>query len=100
MTGDVDHIVDPPHDPVITVGVDAGVVAGEVIAGCLRPVNLLEPLRVAPQTAEHARPGATDAEHAAAVARYRLLRRFIEQYRHDARQRLGATARLRGDRAR
>jgi hypothetical protein len=33
VPGHVDHIVDAPGDPVVAIGVAAGTVAGEVVAG-------------------------------------------------------------------
>ena len=41
VAGDVEHVVDAAHDPVVAVVVVAGVVAGEVLAGHLAPVTSL-----------------------------------------------------------
>ena len=56
MAGHVQHVVDAPHDPVVAVGIAAGVVAGQIHVRHLRPILLLVALVVAPNAAQHARP--------------------------------------------
>jgi hypothetical protein len=54
------HVVDAAHDPEVAVGVPARAVAGEVHAGDLAEVGLLEALVVAPDRAQHRRPRPLD----------------------------------------
>ena len=67
VAGDVDDVVDAAHDPEVAVLVAAGAVAGEVDAGDLAPVLLLEALGVAVDGAQHRRARAFDHEKAACV---------------------------------
>ena len=67
MAGDVDHVVDAPHDPEVAVLVLARAVAGEVAAGDLAEVRLHEALVVAEDRAQHRRPRPLDHEEAALV---------------------------------
>src|SRR5690606_606865 len=46
VAGHVDHIVDPPGDPVIAVPVTPAAVAGEVLAGVLGEIGLDEAVMV------------------------------------------------------
>ena len=60
---DVDHVIDPPRDPVIAIGIAAAAVAGEVIAAILAEIGLLEALMIAPKGAHLARPAVGDAQN-------------------------------------
>ena len=60
MTGNIQHVVDAAHDPVVAVGVAACVVAGQILAGDLAPVDVLVPIIVAPDAAEHSGPRVCD----------------------------------------
>jgi hypothetical protein len=67
VAGDVEHVVDAAHDPEVAVQVAVGAVAGQVVlaAEVGRIVGLLEALRVAPDGADHRRPGLLDDQEAA-----------------------------------
>src|SRR5438105_13308517 len=56
MTGDVDDVVDPAHDPEIAVLISARAIAGKIDSGNLRPVLLLVTRIVSVDRAEHRRP--------------------------------------------
>src|SRR5699024_8154885 len=71
VTGDVHDIVHPAQQPDVAVLVVLGAVAGEVGAREARPVGLLEPLLVTPDTAQHARPGLVDHQVTAATGSHR-----------------------------
>src|SRR5262249_12617110 len=62
---DVEHVINAAHDPVVTVFVFAGAVAGEVHAGNLRPVLLHVAVGVAVDGAGHAGPGLLKDEKSA-----------------------------------
>jgi hypothetical protein len=51
VTGHVQHVVDAAHDPVISVGVLPGVVAGQIDVRHLAPILLAIALVVAPDAA-------------------------------------------------
>src|SRR5699024_9929778 len=72
MPGDVHDIVHPAQQPDVAVLVVLGAVAGEVGAGETGPVGFLEPLLIAPDAAQHARPGLVDHQVAAATGAHRL----------------------------
>src|SRR5699024_3605787 len=72
VPGDVHDIVQPAQQPDVAVLVVLGAVAGEVGAGETGPVGLLEPLLIAPDAAQHARPGLVDHQVAAATGAHRL----------------------------
>src|SRR6186997_2348398 len=61
----VDHVVDAAHDPVITVRITTRIVAGQVFAGDLGPILLLESVVVSPNPSQHPGPRMCDTEHAA-----------------------------------
>ena len=65
VTGDVDDVVHAAGDPVVAVLITPAAVAGEVDAGELDEVGLLEALGIAVHAAHHARPGPLHAEVAA-----------------------------------
>src|SRR5688572_19517054 len=90
MTGDVDDVIDTAEEPEIAVLVTLGAVAGEVHPRPLRPVLLLEPLRIAPDPAEHRRPWRSDRQIAA--AHLDRLAVVIEDLRVDARKGLRGRA--------
>src|ERR1041385_896811 len=72
MAGHVDDVVDAAGDPVITVGVAAAAVAGEVLALVGREIGLLEALVIAIDRAHLPRPTVGDAQIAARRAFLRL----------------------------
>ena len=93
VAGDVEHVVDAAHHPVVAVLVSAGTVAGEVVFAVeLAEVRFDEPVVVAVQRAEHVRPGLRHHEQAPLIGaeRFALL---VDDVGHDARQRLGAASR-------
>src|SRR5437879_7788925 len=69
VAGDVDHVVDAAHEPEAAVLVDPGAVSGEVLAGDLGPVDLLEPLRILVQSLKHCGPRLSNHEIAASIHR-------------------------------
>ena len=96
VAGHVQHVVDPAHDPVVAVVVAAGVVAGQVVVRHLGPVLLAIPLVVAPNAAQHAGQGLVITSQPPCPAGTGLPLP-IDDRRHDAGQRLGATAGLGGE---
>ena len=72
MAGDVEHVVDAAHDPVVAVLVAPGAVAGEVDARDVAPVLGLVAVVVAVEGAEHRRPGLLDDQEPALVGSHRL----------------------------
>src|SRR5689334_10114918 len=65
MAGHVEHVIDTTHDPEVTVLVLTTAIAGEIGAFDLAPINFLVALRVAPESAQHARPRFANDELAA-----------------------------------
>ena len=95
VAGDVEHVIDPPHDPVVAVGVLSGVVAGQILPRHAGPVGLAKPLVVAPDAPEHAGPWLGHHEPAPLALLDRISRR-IDDLGADTRERQRATARLGG----
>src|SRR5262249_42730825 len=56
MTGDIENVVDPTHNPKVTILVLPAAISGEVTALDFAPIHRLVALRIAPQATEHARP--------------------------------------------
>jgi hypothetical protein len=67
VSADIDDIIDAPHQPEIAIGIHARTVAGEVAAGYVGPVGLLEALGIAVDGASHGRPRFPDDEKASAT---------------------------------
>ncbi len=91
---DVEHVVDPAGDPVVAVLVAAAAVAGEVEAGELGEVGLLEAPVIAVDRPCLARPGAAQAEVARDAVAGQLLALVVHQHRPHAEERQGGRARL------
>src|SRR6185369_12438617 len=98
---DVQHVIDAPHDAVVALLVRARAVAGKVVLALevFREIAFLEPLRIAPDGADHRRPGALDDEDAALAPAYRVAG-LVDDVGDDARQRQRAGAGLGRRRAR
>src|SRR5205085_9103100 len=99
MTGDVDDVVDPAHDPEIAVLISARTIAGKIDAGNLRPV-LLPVTRIVPvNRAEHRRPWSLNDQVSSLVWAdgFSVARHDVGI---DAREWFGARAGLRRCRAR
>src|SRR4030095_10142337 len=105
MTGHVDHVVDPPEDPEVTVGRLDRTVACEVrpvapvlaflVPTVLRVVDLHEPLGLAPDRLKDAGPGVTDADVAGVAApRFDDVALLVVDHRVDPEDPRTATARL------
>jgi hypothetical protein len=94
MARHVEHVVDAPHDGEVPgLLVAHRPVAGEVdlAAELLGVVGLPVALRIAPDRADHRGPGFLDDEHPALPVRH-VVPGFIDDGRHDARQRQRAGA--------
>src|SRR5260221_276599 len=76
-----------------SVVVSPGIVAAEVAVWHVAPVLLLEPLRIAPDAPQHARPGLGDHQPAAAACLHRATV-LAYDLRENAGQRQRATAGL------
>src|SRR5690606_40802694 len=63
MAGDVDHVIYPPGDPIISILIAAGAVAGEIKPRVIREVSLDEAFVIAVDCAHLARPAVLHAEH-------------------------------------
>ncbi len=93
----VHDVVDAAEQPDVAVVILLGAVAGEVEAVPPGPVGLLEPFRVAPDAAEHRRPGLGEHHVATAPVRHGLGI-VVDDVGADARQRPHRGTRLaRGD---
>src|SRR3989344_495231 len=91
VAGDVDHVIHPTGDPVVTVLVAARAVAAEVVTGVGLEVGVDHPLMVAVNAANLAWPAVLDRQYAAARA-VDLLALFIQQHRLHAKERPGRRA--------
>src|SRR5512146_1506254 len=65
MAGNVDHVIDATHDPVVAILVASGAVAGEVDAWNLRPVLAYVAIGIAVNGAQHAWPRLLNDEETA-----------------------------------
>src|ERR1700753_3498355 len=83
MAGDVDDVIDAAGDPVISVGVAATAIAGEVFALVGREISLLEAGVIAVHGAHLPGPRAGDAEIASALA-FEHLAVGVDDLRHHA----------------
>ena len=93
----VNHVVDAADDAVEALLVAAGAVAGEVVAGVGREVDLLTARMVAPGGADDGRPALLDGQVAFLAVTLDFGAVLAQQHRLYARQR---QARLRGHRGR
>ena len=93
MAGDVDHIVEPAHDPEIAVFIATGTVTGIVIAGECTEIGRFVALRITVDPPQHSRPGLADHQVATFVdpGRFAL---FGEYRRIDSRQGPGGRTRF------
>src|SRR5215510_6994032 len=96
MTGDVDDVVDPAHDPEISVGIAARTVAGKVNAFDVAPVLLPEAVRISVDRPHHRRPGTLHHEEAAFINTDRLSG-AVHDFRNDSGQRSCRGPRLGGN---
>jgi len=62
MAGDIDDVVDPPGEPIETVLVPPGAVAGEIEPRKSREISLHETLVIAENRTHHPGPRAGDAQ--------------------------------------
>src|SRR5690554_797078 len=62
MTGNIEHIVHPASDPIITAGVAPGAITGKVIAGVDGIVGLDTALMIAVYGAQLGGPGSLDRQ--------------------------------------
>src|SRR2546426_11840696 len=92
MARDVHDVVDATEKPEVAVLIALGAIAGEVDVVVLRPVLLHEPVGVAPDPTQHARPGLAQYE----VARLRRITLLVEHLGVDAGERQGRRAGLEG----
>jgi len=83
VAGDVQHVVDTAHDPVVAVLVAARAVAGEVEAGVFRPVLADITFGVAVQGPHHGGPRLLQHQ-VALFARRNRVARIIQDVRFDA----------------
>src|SRR5215217_6550197 len=97
MPGDVHHVVHAARDPVVSVLVAPGPVAGEVDVPILVPVGIPVTLGVLVEGAEHARPGPLYDQVASPLA-LDLVSLLVVETDKDAGEREGGAAGLgRGD---
>src|SRR5215468_12379299 len=67
VAGHVVYVIDAAHDPVISVFIPAGAVAGEIHSGNLTPVLFFIPVGIAVDCAQHGRPRLLDDEKSALI---------------------------------
>src|SRR5881409_3120643 len=99
VAGDIEHIVDAPDDPEITVLVLPAAIAGKVDGLDFAPINGFIALRVPPEAPQHCGPGLADNEFAAAVA-WNGLSIFVDHLRNNAEERKRGRAGLGGSSSR
>ena len=93
MATDIQHVVDPPHNPEIAVFILSCAVAGEVDARDLAPILPHVAVGIAINGAQHSRPGFADDEEATGSVGNRLAFHG-DDLRHDAGKRTGSGAGL------
>ncbi|MNH07350.1 hypothetical protein D3C79_667410 [compost metagenome] len=93
MAGNVDHVIDTPGDPVVTIGIAAGTVAGEVIAGHRLEVGVDHALMIAIDTTDLPGPAGLDHQQTGTGA-FDELALFVQQHWLYAEHGLGGTAGL------
>ena len=89
VAGDVDHVIDPTHDPEVPVLVLAGAVTREIRAREPLPVLLNVPIRVPEDGPEHGRPGLPDHQKTALTGRD-FFAFLVDHLREDAKEWQGA----------
>src|SRR4051812_33726856 len=67
MTGHVEHVIDPSHNPKITILVATGAITGEVVPFVLAPVLFSIALFVPVDRAQHGGPWPADNQFASDV---------------------------------
>src|SRR3954464_10003241 len=70
MSADVEHVIDPSHDPEISVFVFARAISGEIHSRNLRPVILNVAVWIAVDGAQHAGPGPLENQESACAVRH------------------------------
>ena len=94
MAGDVQHVVDPTHDPEVSVGITMRTVARHVEAVVeFLPVRLQVALVVSPDRAQHRWPGLADDEFSAFAVGH-FLAAVIHDGGIDAKEGEGGGARF------
>ena len=86
MAGNINHVIDAPHDPEIAALVAPRAVASKVHAGDTREVRVDEPLPIAVDTAQHPRPGFANNQQPTDVGRL-LFALIVDHSRIDAKER-------------
>src|SRR5690554_4254284 len=99
MPRDIEHIVDTAHHPIKAVLIASRTIARKIFAGEDIEIGLFEALIVAPDGAEHRRPGLLDDEQAARAGGD-LFAALIDDLRHDAEEGMATSAGLYRCRAR
>src|SRR5215510_11750389 len=72
MPGDVDHVIDPTHDPEVAILISPCAVTGKVNSFNLRPILLTIPLVIAINRTQHAGPWPRNHEVAAFIRSHPL----------------------------
>src|SRR5690242_1979559 len=85
MAGDINHIIDAAHDPVVTVLVTARSVACEVHSWNLAPILLLVAFGIAVDRPQHRRPWTFDHQKTALIRADRVSL-AIDDIRNDSGQ--------------
>src|SRR6185312_15589097 len=98
MTGNVDDVIHPAHDPEVAVFVFTGTVAGEIHAGNLRPVLLHIAIGIAVNRAQHSRPGLLKHQKSARASGDGFAIHG-DDLGHHTRKRFGSRTRLGSNRA-
>src|SRR5678815_857974 len=96
MTGDIDDVVNPAHDPEVSVRIASGTVTGKVNAFDVAPVLLPETLRISIDGAHHRRPGTLHDEEAAFVNPDRFSG-AVHDFRNNSRKGSRCRSRLGGN---
>ena len=97
VTGDVDDVIDAARDPVVTIGVTAAAVTGEVVAFVVAEIGLHEAFMIAPNGTHLTRPAVFEAQNAFAFSVVDFFARVrVQNNGLNAEERLGCRAGLEG----
>src|SRR6059036_4159667 len=96
MTGNVDHVIDPSHDPQVAVLIAPGSITGEINAWNFTPVLFPVSLGITVDRAQHGWPGTFDHQKSTLIGTDGFALP-VDDINHHTRQRSGRRAGFSGN---
>ena len=96
MTGNIKHIINPTHNPVVAVFILPCVITGKILSWNLLPIGFNKTFFISPDTPKHTRPRLCHNKPPT-FTRLNWLTRSINNFWTNSWQRQRAATRLRGN---